>query len=360
MLLVALGLVSVLAQSAVQVAPTTVITGRIVDAATRDGIADARVILLPVSSTGRGMSGPFDGRPPQALTDRDGRYTFENLAPGRYRINVQKTGFAPLDNRGLEQMDIVAGQRREAADMVLQRGGAIAGTVLDERAQPLTGARVMALRRFPLNPNIRGNNAASPPPALVAQAEVNDLGEFRLFGLAPGEYIIAATTTTGVMAERTMPRETTLVPTYFPDTPDAAAAQTLALSSGQTHAGITIRMIAVPAFQVSGIVRNEAGTPVANALVQLQSTEQSTRVVGMMTNRNRIHTDASGRFAITNVTTGSYMLSAQAPIVTGRPDNRAAGVPGAASEMTFVSGIIGGSVSGGMTTETRNGVTTQW
>ena len=48
MLLVALGLASVLAQSAVQVAAPTVVTGRIVDDASRAGISDARVTLIPM------------------------------------------------------------------------------------------------------------------------------------------------------------------------------------------------------------------------------------------------------------------------------------------------------------------------
>ena len=363
MLLVALGLVSLLAQSAVQPAATTVVSGRIVDAATRDGIRDARVMLIPMPSNGRGLSASFDARPPEVLTDSEGRYSFVNLAPGRYRVNVLKTGFAPLENRGVEQLDVVAGQRREAADISLQRGGAIAGTVLDERAQPLAGARVLALRRFPVPANVRATNPVRPPAGVVATAEVNDLGEFRLFGLPPGEYIVAATTGFGFgsMGERASLRDTTLVPTYFPDTTELAAAQPLVVSSGQTHGNVSIRMIAVRAFQVSGIVRNEAGAPVANALVQLQSAEQSS-VPGVLTmsGRNRIHSDSTGRFVIPNVTTGTYTLSAQAPIVIGRAESGAAGVPGGATQMTFTSGTVSGSVGAGMTMETRNGVTTQW
>src|SRR4051812_46926518 len=92
--LVALGLMSLLAQSAVPApAPApTVVTGRIVDDAGRAGIADARVTLVPVRAAGP-PTAPFS-LPATAFTDRDGRYTFENVTPGRYQINVQKAGFA--------------------------------------------------------------------------------------------------------------------------------------------------------------------------------------------------------------------------------------------------------------------------
>ncbi len=345
MLLVALGLASVLAQSAVQVAAPTVVTGRIVDDASRAGISEARVTLIPMPTGGRGALIAFDRQPPMVLTDRDGRYSFDNIAPGRYRINVQKAGFAAVSDRGPQQLDIVTGQSREVADIALQRGGAIAGRVFDDNGEPLSGARVMALRRPPVN---AGARAGMPPTALLGvagTAESNDLGEFRLFGLAPGEYVVGATAAS-VMSERAMPRATTFVPTYFPGTPDTVAAQPIVLSSGQTFGEVTIRLIAVRAFQVFGIVRNQAGAPIANALVQLRSTEQSTPAVMMMTSRNQVHTDSAGRFTIANVTAGTYTLSAAPPIVTSRAGDR--------------GGLVSGFVSGGVSTETRNGVTTEW
>ena len=359
MLLVALGLAGLLAQSADPVAAPAVVTGRIVDDATRAGIAGVRVMLFPIAAAGGGPPVSFDGRPPVALTDRDGRYSFDNLAPGRYRINVQKAGFASVTDRVVQQQfDIAAGQRRELREIPLQRGAAIAGRVLDDHGQPLAGARVTALRRLPTNVGARAGTPPGPFVGSVASAESNDLGEFRLFGLAPGEYLVGARPAP-MLSERAMPRDTTFIPTYFPGTSDTAAAQPIVLSSGQTYSEVAIWMVAVHAFQVSGIVRNQAGVPVTNALVQWRSTDTSLATV-MMTGPNQVHTDSAGRFAIANVTAGSYTLSAVAPVVISRADTRRVGVGGATMGMTFSGGIVGGSVGGGMTTETRNGVTTQW
>jgi hypothetical protein len=81
-----------------QAAPTAAqapTTGRIAGRVTLEGvntpIAGARVTLLSATRP----TGPM-GMPPQTLTDEDGRFVFARLAPGGYRMQVQKTGFAPL------------------------------------------------------------------------------------------------------------------------------------------------------------------------------------------------------------------------------------------------------------------------
>jgi hypothetical protein len=357
MLLVALGLVSALAQAAVQVTTPTVVTGRVIDQTSGAGVADARVMLFPMAAPGRNPP-VFDGRPPMALTDRDGRYTFQNIAPGRYQINAQKTGFAPSTDGRLPNVEVAAGERREVTEIALQRGAAIVGRVLDENGEPAVGARVAALRRMPRN----GRPAAAPAGmfiSMAANAESNDLGEFRLFGLAPGEYLVAATAAS-LMTERVMPRDTTVVPTYFPGTSDADAAQPLIVSSGQTYSDVTIRLVSVRAFQVSGLVRYSSGAPVTNALVTLRPAQESPSVLPMMNRLTQAHTDAAGRFTIANVTVGQYTLLAEPPIVISQAGNRGGGGGVGGAQFGYSTGMVAGVVQGAMSTETRNGVTTQW
>ena len=77
-----------------------------------------------------------------------------------------------------------------------------------------------------------------------------------------------------------------------------------------------------------------------------------------MTTERRVHTDATGRFAIVNVTTDSYLLSVAPPIVIAQ--DTSAGGNGVGTPKGISSGIVGGFIGGGITTETRSGVTTQW
>src|SRR5206468_646023 len=97
-------------------------------------------------------------------------------------------------------------------------------------------------------------------------AQTNDLGEFRLFGLAPGEVYVQATSRSGVghSASPTVP-----LATYFPSTADVVGAMPITLAAGQTSGDITIRIVSAPAFQVSGVVTDEGGRPIENALVRL-------------------------------------------------------------------------------------------
>jgi len=119
--------------------PTGRIAGRVIVEGTNTAIAGARIILLPVA---RPM-GPM-GPPPQAVTDQDGRYVFERLGPGDYRVDLQKTGYAPPDRMGGRMIQVAAGQSIAGLDFQLQKGGVIAGRLLDPSSEPLPNARIMA------------------------------------------------------------------------------------------------------------------------------------------------------------------------------------------------------------------------
>jgi hypothetical protein len=139
------------------------------------------------------------------------------------------------------------------------------------------------------------------------------------------------------------------------------------VSAGQTVADLTIRIVSVAAFQVSGRVVDETGAPVANAMITLTVDEPRATLPFMMGGWHQAHADMSGRFTINNVTSGTYTLVAAAPDViygfSGPPiarGGRSAG-GGAAFTSFGVSGTVsGGSVGGGVTTETTNGTTVQY
>lgn len=347
-LLLALGLAGALVQPAA--APQGgAIAGRILDAETRAPIAGAEVTLLPIPPR---RSAPF--LPDQlrtVLTDHSGRYEFDNLDPGRYRISVQKAGFARAGSETPE-INLGTGERREAVNVMLQKGAVIVGRVLDEAGEPLMDAQVMAMQRPGA---VRG--APSGPPDMLLPGpgtQTNDVGEFRIFGLPPGEYCLQAV----VQPEfgRSVQRARTMVPTYFPGTADPAAAQPIRVAAGETFADVVIRMIGAPAYEVSGLVRDEAGRPVANALVKLEDSEPDEQLMFAGFGR-QARTDASGRFVIHNVTNGAYTLLAIAPLVISRQEPRAGGVSG-----SMTSGMVIGPArrGGAVMTETRDGTTVEY
>jgi protocatechuate 3,4-dioxygenase beta subunit len=66
------------------------VSGRVLEEGSQTPIAGAEVMLVPIRPSP--VSAPPFDRPPSTITDRDGRYAFEDVEPGRYRITVQKAG----------------------------------------------------------------------------------------------------------------------------------------------------------------------------------------------------------------------------------------------------------------------------
>lgn len=337
------------------------VAGTVLEAGSNTPVPGAQVTLMSLAYR------PQPGRPLEPLvatTDQNGRFRFEAVDPGRYRVSAQKAGFAAMLGRGgIPEATLNAGEQKTDLNVIIQRGAAIVGRVLDENGEPIANANVMAWRRPPAP-----NNAASPARlALVpagSSAQTNDLGEFRLFGLAPGDVYVQATSRAD-FGRSTSPRRTVQMTTYFPGTADVVGAMPITVAAGQTSGDITIRMISAPAFQVAGVVTDEDGRPVENALVKLDLERTPGEPLMPLMGRSRsVRSDKAGTFTINGVVSGSYTLVAIAPVLLSTGDAGHNGLGGAGISREFmsgtVSGVVSGFVGGGVTTETINGVTTQY
>jgi hypothetical protein len=317
-------------------------TGRVVADGTNAPIAGAQVVLFPAGRPTAQM-----GSPPQATTDQDGRFAFGELAPGEYHIDVQKTGFAPLNEPMMRPRTfIVTTGQPLAVDVRLQRSGVISGRVLDARGDALTEVRVMAMRRVPEPPEAGGGSRLVPAPMQGPQ-QTNDLGEFRVAGLAPGEYVIAAAPHgfagfggPGVAPQSSsMAAHTTTVTTFYPGTADQAGAQALTVAAGGEVGNIVFTMQAAPAFRVSGIVVDESGAPIEGAMVMLMADPRSDVMMGPIGNAQ---SDARGRFAIDEVPAGTYRANASVMMSMNGTGSGGIGAVSRGSFASFSSGMVGG------------------
>jgi hypothetical protein len=320
--------------------PAQAATGRLVGRVTAEGantpVAGARVMLLPAGRPIVPMT-----MPQPTVTDQDGRFVFDRITAGSYRIEVQKTGFAPLNDLGFGQStpvtEVAAGQVIEV-QLRLQKGGVIAGKVLDASGEPLADLRVMAMRRMN-DPRMNAPAGMSlrlfPAPAQGPQ-QTNDIGEFRITGLAPGDYIVAAVPQLGSPfgGPGVAPSSTgsAIISTYYPGTIDQAAAHTVTVRAGETTSNVTFSIQSVPAFRVSGRVVDENGAPAAGAMVMLMADPRSGAFMGPM---GHARTGDDGRFTIADVPSGTYRIHASIPVMMG------AGGGGAG----VVGGVVGGSVT---------------
>jgi protocatechuate 3,4-dioxygenase beta subunit len=282
------------------------ISGRVLVRGENTPVQDARVVVVRIRRAPQPL--PPNSVPPapspQTVTGPDGSYAFDRLEPGEYGVNVQKTGFAVGPGTPTRATVVVtAGQTVQAPDVFVDRGGAIAGRILDASGEPVTDARVVALAPRSLPPTAAARSSNGPSPLLPSgqSASTNDLGEFRIFGLLPGEYVVAASPQHRPF--ETGSPSTTLATTYFPGVTAEGSAQRVAVAAGQTTSGIDIRMAAGVAFVVSGVVVTADGQPVEGAAVWLNG---PTPTVG---GPYLARTDARGRFQIGSVAPGAYRFS---------------------------------------------------
>lgn len=306
------------AQSAVA-AQTGRLSGQVIEDGTSEPVGDARVILQPSTP------GPLPGVPPQMFavsTDREGRFAFDAVAPGTYRIQVQKGGFyANPESTTPPMVRVSAGEQRTLAALSLRRGGVIAGRVVGPSGQPLVEARVRAIATVSQLP---GGGSSG----MGGSSQTNDLGEFRLYGLVPGAYYVQVSPPVDMGTLSSSNAATVMTNTYHPDAIDRVDAAVVSVAAGRTASNVEVRMAEARAYRITGTVVDEVGKPIEGAMVFANSDPMAggTR----MEAPRRTSSDAAGRFVLTGVTAGSYLITATVPVSSGP-----GGTVGATSGMVF-------------------------
>jgi Carboxypeptidase regulatory-like domain len=272
---------------------TSSIQGRVTTADTGAPIRGAEVRLS--------MDGRFSRL---VTTNGEGRFEMRSLPAGEYRLIVSKAGFITLEfgqRRPFETAStITLGEGQSATgNVALIRGGAIFGRVLDQYGDPSVGTRVQVLR----------NRAESDGRRLLPVGmadQTDDTGAFRIYGLPPGEYYVAASTGLIDAVKRDPP-------VYYPGTMSFAEAQPITLGAG-AEASADFQILEVArAATVSGVVLTSSGGPAPGAMVNLSSnTVSATPGAQSMV---MLHADAAedGTFSIQNVPPGPYTLTAMLP-----------------------------------------------
>jgi protocatechuate 3,4-dioxygenase beta subunit len=243
-------------------------------------------------------------------TDAAGRFAIAGIAPGKYRLSAERSGFLTTQygargpGKAGNLLTLEPGQKSSDLAMRLTPHGVIAGRVLDEEGEPVPSANVQVSRQQ----YIQGRKQM----ARMNGVSTNDLGEYRAFGLAPGRYYVSAETRPNPMLPQA---EDGYVTTWFPRTTDVTAAAPIDVAPGAQLRNIDITLAKLHTVTVRGRVVNDAGPPAGgenaqrtNLNVMLQARNADVLSSGFA---RGAPVTPQGTFELRGVTPGSYFVIGQ-------------------------------------------------
>ena len=304
--------------------PAGRIAGRVLAADNGRPVKRARVFAAAAELPGgRGM-----------LTDDAGTFDLTELPAGRYTLTVSKSGFVALSygqRRPLQAgtpLQLADGQQLKGIQFQLPRGSVVSGHVLDEDGDAMPGVMVRVMRYQYL----QGERRLTP----AGTAQTDDKGQYRVWGLMPGDYYINAVARAGGPGGPGGPggfggpggrgggrfgggggaggapdqEQVNYAPTYYPGVPSVNEAKPVSVGLSQEMLDISFSMQLVRVSRISGIVSNPDGTPVTSGNINLIADAGGARAnqIGMNLG-GRIQWD--GAFTINNVAPGRYILRAR-------------------------------------------------
>jgi hypothetical protein len=229
-------------------------------------------------------------------TDTQGRFRFDRLVAGAYQIVVDKSGFVPIGR--VPAVELKDGQAA-TANVMMQRGGVIAGRIVAGDGEPVIGITVSAVR---LGFGPYGKKAVA-----VRQTTTDDLGRYRIHTLQPGEYYIeAAPDPLRMLSAQAAPGKTPKpTKSYFDGTLRLNDARAVTLAAEQELADMDFTVGSAVVSTVSGRVTTTSGKPPASYTMRLQRVGAPTGEVRCFLGRPG---DTSASFQCPNVAPGDFWL----------------------------------------------------
>ena len=281
------------------------VEGQVLNVVTGEPVRKANLTLRPDAG----------GTNLKAASDNEGKFTIENIQPGRYTLAGDRQGFVTQQYGASRPagpgtiLELKESQVLKGIAFKLTPQGIIAGKVLDDEGEAVSGVSISALQyRY-----VMGKKRLIS--VLTTLVTSNDLGEYRVPNLSPGRYYIA-TSAQRLMdiqsgAERAAAKgeEEGPVTTYYPNSADTAGASPVDVGPGAEVRGIDLRLRRAKVFRVSGkLINANTGMPLNPGMVMLFRREAG----GMSTFPSSMYVvqGDKGAFELRNVAPGPYSMLA--------------------------------------------------
>jgi hypothetical protein len=346
--------VALMLLSLFQSSPTgsTSISGVVIRSGTEEPLAGAEAILTavtPAPTVGNSvpvLAGAVDSLPSTeamttvsatlitshkispVITDRDGKFVFQNLAPGLYSLQIIRNEYARqiygqrVAGGPALAIRLSKGQSLNTIVISLIPAGNVAGVIRDSDGHAQTGVPIQLLRA---SFNATGERTFH----VEATARTNDRGEYRLYWITPGRYYISAGTASGpnrplnpnsAAASLNEVPDQSFALTYFPGVFDTGAAAMVDVNPGADVSGVDFVVPRQRLYSVRGHIADAgSGRPPATASVSLAY--RTLTGVGGAFNAGSRYDATTGEFELRNIPPGTYVLQAiaaeAAPVAAG-------------------------------------------
>ena len=241
------------------------ISGTVVNALGGEPLAQTTVLIAPVESRDDTQ---------QVTTGEDGRFSFENLAPGKYTMSAQRRGFAQqsYQQHELYSTAVAVGPGLVSENLIFQLSpdASISGAVTDEDNETVRTGRVLLFKS-----GLQDGSQAIRP---WQQLALDDAGRYRFDHLDPGKYFVAvmarpwfaqyvqrSSQNVDLDGQQSTPQpplrpdlDVAYPLTFYPEASDASGAAAITVGPGD-RAVADVSLTAVPALHVRVINLSDAG-----------------------------------------------------------------------------------------------------
>ncbi|MBV9769467.1 MAG: carboxypeptidase regulatory-like domain-containing protein, partial [Bryobacterales bacterium] len=257
------------------------IQGTVLSGATGQPLRRAQVLLRPIEvQAGNAKAGNAKAGATYQITDETGGFSFSKIPSGRYTITVHRDGYLPLaaGRIGSYKMPpifaVQSGQTISSFEFRLTPWGIVSGKIKFDDGEPAVNVAVQLYRSY----HERGRHGYSA----AAGTRTDDRGEYRLHGIEPGSYYVAALYQAPARpadAEEEARKNSYGDPlptlgyavTFFPEVQRMSDAAAVKVAPGQEIAGIDIFLRLVHTVRIRGrVVSGVNGAAISNPSVTLR------------------------------------------------------------------------------------------
>jgi hypothetical protein len=329
-------------QPAPQRSPSHRVAGRVVSATDGAPLAGATATL---SDTRSGQ------QTAATVAGEDGRFAFENVPPGKYRLEGARRGYIPSSYQQHEQFfttGIVTGTALGTESLVLRLAPAatLSGHITDESGEPVSDAAVTLYME---------NHQGGAARVVTNQStQTDDVGSYELHPLDPGTYFLAVRATPWYAVHPMRAHAGDNVATAFDPALDAAYPLTFYANATSSDDALPIP---VKGGEQLSIDMQLTPQPAIRLTLRTAPGEQQPRIpqleVPVFDSFERIPADTQGNAAfseLVGLTPGHYRISEVDPRTGG---NAATSVIDLARS-TDVTGTLSAVGSGALTLQLQD------